>query len=133
MEVPETAMTIRRRTVVKEALTARLRQGILDVMSSRPTDYHPSGRQLAATLAVPLALIFFASLGYFTHNFALSLLLVLACVVSAVVSGAVVFGAVFAVAYRPGATNRRPPNIQADLAALDALEPLRADRPEDRP
>ena len=128
MEVTETAMTIRRRTVVKEALTARLRQGILDVMSSRPTDYHPSGRQLAATLAVPLALIFFASLGYFTHNFALSLLLVLACVVSAVVSGAV-----FAVVYRPGATNRRPPNIQADLAALDALEPLRADRPEDRP
>lgn len=132
MEVPEKAMTIRRKTVVKEALTACLRQGMLDVMSSRPTDYHPSGRQLAATLAVPLALIFFASLGYFTHNFALSLLLVLACVVSAVVSGAV-FGAVFAVAYGPGATNRRPPNIQADLAALDALEPLRADRPEDRP
>lgn len=121
-------MTIRRRTVVKEALTARLRQGMLDVMSSRPTDYHPSGRQLAATLAAPLALIFFASLGYFTHNFALRLLLVLACVVSAVVSGVV-----FAVVYGPGATNRRPPNIQADLAALDALEPLRADRPEGRP
>jgi len=100
-------------------------------MSSRPTDYHPSGRQHAGTFAAPLALIFFiffASLGYFTHNFALRLLLVLGCVVSAMVSGAV-----FAVAYRPGATNRRPPNIQANLAALDALEPLRSDRPEGRP
>lgn len=133
MEVPETAMTIRRKTVVKEALTARVRQGVLDVMSSRPIDYYPSGRQHAGTFAAPLALIFFASLGYFTHNFALRLLLVLGCVVSAMVSGAVVFGAVFAVAYGPGATNRRPPNIQADLAALDALEPLRADRPEGRP
>jgi len=101
---------------------------MLDVMSSRPTDYHPSGRQHAGTFAAPLALIFFASLGYFTHNLALRLLLVLGCVVSAMVSGAV-----FAVAYGPGATNRRPPNIQADLAALDALEPLRADRPERRP
>lgn len=128
MGVPEMTMILRRRTIVKEALTACSCQGMLDVMSSRPTDYHPSGRQLAGTLAAPLALIFFASLGYFTHNFTLRLLLVLGCVVSAMVSGAV-----FAVVYRPGATNRRPPNIQADLAALDALEPLRADRPEGRP
>ena len=79
-------------------------------------------------MVAPLALAVLASVGYLTHNFVLQLLLALACVVVALIAGVM-----FAVVYRPRAANRRPPSVETDLAALDALEPLRAERPDGRP
>lgn len=95
-------------------------------MTLQRTVYRPPGRMRAATLVAPLLLICVASWGYFSHDTALRIALAVVCVLLAVASGAIL-----AAVYRPRATSWTAPNLHSDLAALDALEPLRGERPED--
>ncbi|WP_165372911.1 hypothetical protein [Pengzhenrongella frigida] len=99
-------------------------------MSNPSSAHRPTGNDRIATLVAPLALISFALIGLLVHDGPLAHLLAVLCGVLAVGSAATL-----ATVYHhrpPVPTAPATSRLAADLAVLDALEPLRAEPEEQR-